>query len=87
MTVIMTPPSSASKTTKQLLFLYRVVKFLSVIRLIRSPDKLRSIQPNNIYPYYIFVNIDPTPNIPPLEYVPPRNPPPALPPSIGRATS
>ena len=37
MTVIMTPPSSASKTTKQLLFLYRIVKFLSVIRLIRSP--------------------------------------------------
>ena len=35
MTVIMTPPSS-SKTTKQLIFLYKIVKFLSVIRLIRS---------------------------------------------------
>ena len=34
----MTPPSSANKTSKQLLFLYRVVKFLSVIRLMRSPD-------------------------------------------------
>ena len=42
MTVTMTPPSSASMTSqtnmtsKQLLFLHRIVKFLSVIRLIRS---------------------------------------------------